>query len=168
MEKSIANRLKRVRDVLETDGAEALIETHPPNIYYLSGFTGDAGILLVQPTSVTLFTDGRFTIQAKQEAPGIRTHIHRGGPLVGSIGAYLRRKTRPRVAISPARLSLSNWTILKKAAGKGVRWVASDGIVDRLRAAKEATEIDRIRAPARAGSKAMDETIRLVDPGVME
>jgi Xaa-Pro aminopeptidase len=55
MEKSIANRLKRVRDVLESEGADALLETHSPNIYYLSGFTGDAGILLVQPTSVRAF-----------------------------------------------------------------------------------------------------------------
>jgi Xaa-Pro aminopeptidase len=168
MEKSIANRLKRVRDALETEGADALLETHPPNIYYLSGFTGDAGILLVQPTSVTLFTDGRFTIQAKEEAPGVRTHIHRGGSLVGSVGAYLRRKNRIRVAISPARLSLANWTILKKAAGKGVRWVASDGIVDRLRAVKDAAEIDRIRDAARVGSEVMEETIHLVRPGVTE
>src|SRR3984893_2233795 len=168
MEKSIANRLKRVRDALETEGADALLETHPPNIYYLSGFTGDAGILLVQPSSVTLFTDGRFTSQAKQEAPGVRTHIHRRGPLVGSIGAYLRRKNRIRVAISPARLSLANWTILKKAAGKGVRWVAPDGIVDRLRAVKDASEIDKIRDAARVGSEVMQETMRLVRPGVTE
>src|SRR5260370_7148047 len=119
MEKSIANRLKRVRDVLETDGAEALIETHPPNIYYLSGFTGDAGILLVQPASVTLFTDGRFTIQAKQEAPGVRTHIHTGGPLVGSIGAYLRRKARLLGAISPPPLSLPTCTSPNKLTGPG-------------------------------------------------
>src|ERR1700681_1837270 len=168
MDKAIASRLKRVRDALETEGADALLETHPPNIYYLSGFTGDSGILLVQPTSVTLFTDGRFTIQAKEEAPGVRTHIHRGGPLVGSIGAYLRKKNRMRVAISPARLSLANWTILKKAAGKGVRWVAPDGIVDRLRAVKDAAEIDRIRDAARVGSEVMEETIRLVRPGVSE
>jgi Xaa-Pro aminopeptidase len=168
MEKTIAGRLKRVRKVLGTEGADALLETHPANIYYLSGFTGDAGILLVQPASVTLFTDGRFTIQAKQEVPGVRTHIHTGGPLVGSIGAHLRRKSRLRVAISPARLSLADWTILKKAAGKGIRWVAADGIVDRLRTVKDAGEIERIRDAARVGSEVMEETIRLVRPGVTE
>ena len=168
MEKTIAGRLKRVRKVLGTEGADALLETHPANVYYLSGFTGDAGILLVQPASATLFTDGRFTIQAKQEAPGVRTHIHTGGPLVGSIGAYLRRKSRLRVAISPARLSLANWTILKKAAGKGIRWVAADGIVDRLRTVKDAGEIERIRDAARVGSEVMEEAIRLVRPGVTE
>jgi Xaa-Pro aminopeptidase len=149
-------------------GANTLLETHPPNIYYLTGFTGDSGILLVQPASVTLFTDGRFTIQAKEEAPGVRTHIHRGGPLVAAIAAYLRRKNRIRAAISPSRLNLANWTILKKAAGKDVRWLAVDGLVDRLRAIKDASEIDRIRDAAQVGSEVMEEVIRLVRPGVTE
>ena len=168
MEKTIAGRLQRVRAALEIAGADTLLESHPPNVYYLTGFTGDAGILLVQPTSMTLFTDGRFTIQAKDESPGVRVHIHRGSPLAASIGSYLRRKNRIRVAISPLRLSLANWTILKKTAGKGVRWVAADGIADRLRAVKDATEIDRIRDAARVGSEVMEETIRLVRPGVTE
>jgi len=168
MEKTIFSRLKRVRQALEAAGADTLLETHPPNIYYLSGFTGDAGILLVQPASATLFTDGRFTIQAKQEAPGVRTQIHRGGPLAGAVGAYLRRKKRIRVALSPARLSLANWTILKKTAGKNIRWAACDGIVDRLRAVKDDVEIDRIRDAARVGSEVMEETIQLVRPGVTE
>jgi Xaa-Pro aminopeptidase len=168
MEPMIVGRLKRVRNALEAVGANTLLETHPQNIYYLTGFTGDSGILLVQPASVTLFTDGRFTIQAKEEAPSVRAHIHRGGPLVSSIAAYLRRKNRIRAAISPSRLNLANWTILKKAAGKGVRWLAVDGLVDRLRAIKDASEIDRIRDAAQVGSEVMEEAIRLVRPGVTE
>jgi len=168
MEAMMVDRLKRVRLALEAAGANTLLETHPANIYYLSGFTGDSGMLLVEPSSVTLFTDGRFTIQAREEAAGVRTHIHRGGPLVASIGAYMRRKSRLRAAISPSRLSLADWTVLKKGGGKGVRWVAVDGLVDRLRAVKDRSEIDRIRDAARIGSEVMEETIRLVRPGVSE
>src|ERR1700719_310140 len=85
-EAMIVDGLKRVRLALEAAGATTLLETQPANIYYLSAFTGDSGMLLVEPSSVTLFTDGRFTIQAKGEAPGVRTHIHRGGPIVASVG----------------------------------------------------------------------------------
>jgi Xaa-Pro aminopeptidase len=167
METMIANRLKRVRQALEAAAANALLETHPPNVFYLSGFTGDSGVLLIESSSVTLFTDGRFTIQAKEEARGIRVQIHRGS-LLGAIGNYLRRKKRIRAAIAPSRLSLAGWNVLKKAAGKGVRWVAIDGLVDQLRAVKDASEIDRIREAARVGSEVMEETIRLVRPGVTE
>ena len=158
----IANRLKRVRQALEAAGANVLLETHPPNVYYLSGFTGDSGMLVVEHSSVTLFTDARFTIQAREEAPGVRTHIHRGGPLLASIGNSLRRKRRMRASIAPSRLSLAGWSVLKKAAGKGVRWLEIDGLVDRLRAVKDASEIERIRDAARVGSEVMEETIRPV------
>lgn len=168
MEAIIAKRLKRVRHSLEAAGANALLETHPANVYYLSGFTGDSGMLLVEPLSVTLFTDGRFTIQARAEAPGVRTQIHRGGSLMAPVGAYLRRRSRLRVAVAPARVSLAGWTALKKAAGKGARWLAVDGLVDQHRAVKDESEIDRIRDAARVGSEVMEETIRLVRPGVTE
>jgi Xaa-Pro aminopeptidase len=168
METMIANRLKRVRHALEAAEANTLLETHPPNIYYLSGFTGDSGVLLVEPSSATLFTDGRFTIQAKQESPGIRTHLHRGGPLLAAIGEYLRRKRGIRAAIAPSRLSLAGWDVLKKTGGKGTRWLAIDGVVEQLRAVKDASEISRIRDAARVGSEVMEETIRLVRPGVTE
>jgi Xaa-Pro aminopeptidase len=168
MEAVIANRLKRVRDALEAAGANTLLEGHPANVYYLSGFTGDSGMLLVEPSSVTLFTDGRFTIQAKGEAPGVRTHIHRGGPIVASVGTYLHRKSRIRAVISPSRFTLADWTGLKKAGGKGIRWLALDGLVDKLRAVKDASEIDKIRDAARVGSEVMEETIRMVQPGVRE
>src|ERR1700751_3306757 len=46
---------------------DALLVSALPNIRYLSGFTGDNGLLLVTPESQTLFTDPRFTIQAAQE-----------------------------------------------------------------------------------------------------
>jgi Xaa-Pro aminopeptidase len=164
----IANRLKRVRRDLEAAGANLLLETHPPNVYYLSGFTGDSGMLLVEQSSVTLFTDSRFTIQAKEEAPGIRTHIHRGGSLLAAAGESLRRKRRIRAAIDTSRLSLAGWNALRKGAGKGVRWLAKDGMVDRLRAVKDTSEINRIRDAARVGSEVMEEAIRLVRPGVTE
>jgi Xaa-Pro aminopeptidase len=167
METMIADRVKRARQALEAAGANALLETHPPNVYYLSGFTGDSGILLLESSSVTLYTDGRFTIQAREEARDIRTQIHRGS-LLAAIGDYLRRKKRLRVAIAPSRLTLGGWTVLKKAAGKSVHWVAVDGVVEQLRAVKDASEIDQIREAARVGSEVMEETIRLVRPGVTE
>jgi Xaa-Pro aminopeptidase len=168
MKAIIATRLKRVRRALEAAGTNMLVETHPPNVYYLSGFTGDSGVLLVETSSVRLFTDGRFTIQAREEAPGIRTHIHSGGPLLAAVGDHMRGKRHIRAAIAPSRLSLAGWNILKRAGGKGVRWLAIDSLVDQLRAVKDASEIERIRDAARVGSEVMEETIRLIRPGVTE
>jgi Xaa-Pro aminopeptidase len=147
--------------------AGAYLETHLPNIYYLCGFSGDSGALLVDPNSAALFTDGRFTIQAREETHGIRVHIHTG-PLVEAVGKHLKGKARQRVAISPSRLSLADWKAIGKASGGNVKWLALDGLVEGLRAVKDASEIDRIRDAARVGSQVMEEAIALIRPGVTE
>jgi Xaa-Pro aminopeptidase len=147
--------------------AGAYVETHLPNIYYLCGFSGDSGALLVDPNSAALFTDGRFTIQAREETHGIRVHIHTG-PLVEAVGKHLKGKARQRVAISPSRLSLADWKAIGKASGGNVKWLALDGLVEGLRAVKDASEIDRIRDAARVGSQVMEEAIALIRPGVTE
>jgi Xaa-Pro aminopeptidase len=167
MQTHATTRLKRLRHALEAQGVSALLETHLPNIYYLSGFSGDSAALLVDSSSATLFTDGRFTIQAKEESPGFRVRIHRG-PLLEAVGEHLQKKGRARLAVSPSHLTLSAWKVIKKTAGRNVSWVGVDGIVDQLRAVKDSFEIEQMRAAARLGSEVMDETIRLIRPGVTE
>jgi Xaa-Pro aminopeptidase len=84
------------------------------------------------------------------------------------VSEYLRRKRGLRVAIAPSRITLAEWTLLKKGVGKGVRWLAVDGVVDQLRGLKDASEISQIREAARLGSEVMEETIRWIRPGVTE
>jgi Xaa-Pro aminopeptidase len=88
--------------------------------------------------------------------------------LLEAVGEHLHKKGRSRVAVSPSKLTLADWKIVKKAAGKSVSWVAVDAIVDLLRSVKDSSEIDRMREAARVGSEVMDETIRLIRPGVTE
>src|SRR6202140_26095 len=147
MPTNTTSRLKRLRHALDTAGAGTLLETHLPNIYYLCGFSGDSAALLVDPTSATLFTDGRFTIQAKEETRGIRVHIHQG-PLLQAVGEHLRARKRHRVAVSPSRLTLAGWKALRKAAGGNLKWLAVDGMVEGIRAIKDAGEIEAMRDAA--------------------
>jgi Xaa-Pro aminopeptidase len=164
---SHTSRLKRLRHALDAAGVNTHLETHLPNIYYLCGFTGDSGALLVDSSSVTLFTDGRFTIQAKEETHSVRVHIHKG-PLLEAVGHHLKTRRRQKVAIAPSRISLGGWKALRKAAGANLKWLAVDGMVERLRAVKDASEVARIRDAAILGSQVMDEAIRLIRPGVTE
>lgn len=62
--KQLAARLPE----LEVDG---LVVTHPPNVRYLSGFTGSNGQLLVTLPKAVFFTDGRYTEQGAKEAPDL-------------------------------------------------------------------------------------------------
>jgi len=86
------------------------------------------------------------------------------GSLLAAVGAELQRKKHGRVAISPSRLSLAGWDMLKKSAGKSARWVRVEALVDELRAVKDPSEIDRLRDAARLGSEVMGEAIHSSSP----
>ncbi len=59
--------MDRLRSFFSARKADALLVTHLPNIAYLCGFTGSNGVLLVETSSATLFTDSRYTFQAREQ-----------------------------------------------------------------------------------------------------
>ena len=81
-------RLARARLALEQSDLDALLVTHLPNIRYLCGFTGSAGVLLVSRSKgPVFFTDGRYTQQAQEEVKGAAIKIRPGkSALAGSLG----------------------------------------------------------------------------------
>jgi Xaa-Pro aminopeptidase len=46
---------------------DALLLSSPPNVRYLTGYTGSNGMALLTPDSLTLFTDPRYAIRAREE-----------------------------------------------------------------------------------------------------
>ncbi len=148
-------------------GADALLVTHLPNVFYLCGFSGSAGALLVEPGRVTLFTDGRYILQSREEATGARVRISRG-PLLDAVGEHLRKRGKARVAFEPARVSVTQMGELERTAGKRVRWLGLANSVEDLRAVKDADEIARMRQAARLGCEVFAEILPLVKPGVRE
>ncbi|HLG05822.1 MAG TPA: aminopeptidase P family N-terminal domain-containing protein, partial [Gemmatimonadales bacterium] len=55
---------------LEELGLDLLLVGHPPNLRYLTGFTGSAGMLLMHRDRAVLITDSRYAGQAPAEARG--------------------------------------------------------------------------------------------------
>ena len=64
-------RQKQLAALLRLGGFNALLVTHLPNVRYLCGFTGTAGVLLFQASDrshkMTFYTDGRYSQQAHEE-----------------------------------------------------------------------------------------------------
>src|SRR5256714_5330153 len=83
------SRLKRVKAAIEQRRLDALLVTHLPNVRYLCGFTGSAAALLVDNSQTTLFTDGRYTTQARAEVQRSRVIIGRKAPLL-TAGEWLQ------------------------------------------------------------------------------
>ena len=78
-------RLNRVRKLLATHNQEGLLVTGLPNVRYLSGFEGSNGVLLIVMDDAVLYTDGRYAIQAHQQACGVGVTVVNGRFLVGVV-----------------------------------------------------------------------------------
>jgi Xaa-Pro aminopeptidase len=162
-----ATRVAAVRRAAAKAGAESLLVTHQPNVLYLCGFTGSSGALLVGRGRPVLFTDGRYAIQARAEAPGAAVVIQ-GGSLWAAVGQRLRAAKLKRAGFEPSHLSVTQAQDLRRAAGNSVRWTPVPSVVEDLRSIKSPEEIALIRRAARLISRVFEETLPFVKPGVRE
>lgn len=148
--------------------ADALLVTHLPNIQYLCGFSGSAGLLLVEPHRSTLFTDSRYTFQARGEVFDARVAIASAGPLAVLGDALGARRGRLRLGYAPAQVTVAQRAALEKRASGRIRWVAAAGAVEKLRAIKDPSELATMREAALLISDVFRSILPQVRVGVAE
>lgn len=163
-------RVQQARASLAELGAQALVVTHLPNVFYLCGFTGSNGALLILPDSVHLFTDSRYTLQSRQEAQVTQAHVDRASVAeqAGKLLRTLRSSKRLTVALESAHVTLQDSLSLKAAAGSKFEWKPSVGLVEAIREIKSPAELQAMRDAAKLGSEVMTEAISLIKPGITE
>ena len=63
----VGARAGRLRAELASAECEALLVTRLPNVRYLTGFSGSAGMVLVTSSELVLVTDGRYATQSREQ-----------------------------------------------------------------------------------------------------
>ena len=65
----INSRLSLIRRKMADSNIDGLLVTSRENVYYLSGFSGTSGDLLITNDTAYILCDFRYKIQATQQAP---------------------------------------------------------------------------------------------------
>src|SRR6516164_3638297 len=162
-----AKRRRELLRTLDERGLDCLLVIHPANRYYLTGFTGESGVLVVGGAGTTLLTDGRFTVQAKEETRGVRVELQQGA-LYGALGEFLRKRGMRRVGFDPGQWTVAQLKTMRKAAGAKCRAAEAGGIVERLRKRKDEQELGVMRRAAVLAGEVLESTLKLIRPGVRE
>jgi Xaa-Pro aminopeptidase len=145
----------------------ALLVTNPANWYYLTGFTGESGALVLTGKRATLITDGRFMVQGREEMSGV--HIaQQKGSLLESTGQFLKETKCRKVGFDPGQISVSQLQNLRKAAGRGVSWVPTAGKVESLRMQKDSAELAQMRKAAVLADEVIKLGVKMLKPGIRE
>ena len=160
-------RQRRVKQALDARRLEALLVTHLPNIRYLCGFTGSAGVLLVANGRFTFFTDGRYREQARTEVQGARVVVPKGPILDAAARAVADLKIRS-VGLESEHVSVVAEARIARTLRTRTRLRQTLGLVAEHRMVKESAEVECLRAAVKLGSSLFDGAVASIHPDVAE
>ncbi len=166
MREELQLRQRRLASDLGPHRLDALIVSSNAGIRYLSGFSGSNALLLVTREDSRLFTDPRYELQASVEC-ACRITVAKG-PLTAPLAAWIRRLRLRRIGFDPAHVSYALFEQLDKELPDAARLVPVSGLVEHRRMVKSAEEIARIRRSVETASRAFEETLPLIRPGIRE
>ncbi|MGH9547638.1 MAG: M24 family metallopeptidase [Terriglobales bacterium] len=167
-------RQQRLQNSLSVHRLEALLVTHTPGIRYLCGFTGSAGVLVITGKGRALFTDGRYTAQARAEVEGAKIVIARKG-LLEAAAAWLsanikngRRASRTRIGIEAEHVTVAARSRLAGVLPSGFLLREAPALIEQARMVKDEEEIACLRSAVILGSTLFDRALETIRPGVRE
>ena len=155
-----------MRVALDDEGLDALLVTHLPNIRYLTGFSGSAGLLLVRSDGTVLITDFRYAVQAPQEAgDAAQVEIDQKSAW-DRLGKVLAAAPVGSIGIEAQAITVRD---AERVGGlTRARLVPATDLVERLRAVKSPEEIAAVRAAATLAQDALAELLPTVRTGQTE
>lgn len=178
-------RLSRVRGELHAAALDAFVVTHPPNVRYLTGFSGSAGLVVVTQTRCHLVVDFRYTIAARAaiaSSPDLESAVSVVVPPESydeTLVALLREADASRIGIEAAYMPVSRFNRLSGSLANGAPTphstpdpcpvlVPTERLVERGRVIKDAGEIGTLREAGRRIATAAFEVPALVREGRSE
>jgi Xaa-Pro aminopeptidase len=164
-------RQKKLREQFASAGLDTLLVSHLPNIRYLCGFTGSAGLLLVSETESVFLTDVRYDTQGREEVKGAKVVIVRKAllnALAEWVGSHRKRSNRWTVGIEAEHLTVAERKRLAEVLPSGVRLRNAPALVERARMVKDADELEKIRAAVRLGAALFNRALEVLRSGIEE
>jgi len=166
----VNNRLQKLRSQFAEKEIDAIFVTQSENRRYLSGFDGSAGFLIISAQKAVLATDFRYTEQAITEAPDFE--ILRIANNIGDwFPSLIREMGIKKPGFEACDVSFHFHRQLNDALKKkrlAVKMVPVNGMVEAVRAVKEAGEIELIKKSAAITDTAYEHVARTIKPGITE
>jgi Xaa-Pro aminopeptidase len=163
-------RKRRAVAAAKTASVDGMLITHLPDVRYLCGFTGSSAALVLVGERAVLFTDGRYTAQAKMEAAGTKVVIAKK-PAVIAACEWIEAAGVRRCGFDAAHTTVAALETMRKAVSSKVRrgmFVAVGSVVARMREVKDKDEIARVRAAAQVGCELFDGMLTYLEAGLTE
>ncbi len=168
--KSGSKRLRKLRTSIAERGLDALLLSQPKNLFYISGFTGSSGWLLISGQNAILATDFRYVEQAKRESPDFeiiqtKRELRDWFPsLVSDLGWH-------KLGFEADFISYEGYHKLSEAIETkqaNLELTPTTGIVEQLRSIKDSKELGFITKAVELVDAAFEQAKAIIRPGITE
>ena len=163
-------RIEKLRKELVRKEVDAIFISQPDDRFYLSGFTGSAGYLLITQDKAIIATDFRYVEQVKMQSPDFTLF-----QITGRAAEWFPRFIDPvemlRLGFEAGDVTFAFYRDLNQILDKfrpRLHLVPLEGVVEGLRAVKDPEEIALIQHAADIGDKAFNSVTARLKPGVTE
>jgi Xaa-Pro aminopeptidase len=162
-------RLRSLRRQMKQQGIESLLVTHLPDVRYLCGFTGSNAFLGITANRATMFTDGRYIAQARQETSGAKVVI---APKSAANEAcqWLATSGVRHCSFDPETTTVAGLSFYRKAipGHRGFFQPLAAPLVPNLRLIKDEDEVLLMKQAAELGVELFHELLPQLQPGMPE
>ncbi len=158
----------KLTDILDKKQIDAILVSDGYNMRYLSGFTGATGYLLITRNSRHLFTDSRYTLAAKAQAPDYEvTEVDGGRNYDILINNVIRDEKLETIGFESNVIKYSTYMRLKEKLNAKALFPLNDELT-KLRRIKTPEEIEKLRRAEHIGDIAFSEVLHHIKPGITE
>ena len=150
----MSGRARRAIGLLPDAGIDAMLVTDLVNVRYLTGYTGSNGLVLIGEGGCTFVTDFRYVEQAAAEVAPEFERRHGERDLLEAVEDPLPGGP-VRLGFEEAHMSVRAHRRLRELLPERVELVGVVDVIERLRAVKEAAEVDSMRGAAALADDAL-------------
>jgi Xaa-Pro aminopeptidase len=159
------NRIEKVLALLNTMELDACLLKGMDNIFYLTGFRGTEGTLLVTKGDVFLLTDFRYITHAQEVTHGIKiVEIRDKRNVLGELCSQYGIRKIGFDSIHATFFTFKKWS----ESVENVEFVPLDTAIEEIRKNKEPEEIDSIVKAIDIATKAFTDVFTMIHPGQTE
>lgn len=157
------NRIPELRKLIKN--VDAFIITELNNIFYLSGFTGSSGILVVTQKNAVFFTDFRYKEQSAFEVKNADIVIIKSSLWEETLVHKIFKNTK-KIGFEP-HIEYATYEYIKKNS-KGKKVIPLKNKIETLRITKDASELTLIKKACKIADDSFNSLLPHIKPGITE
>lgn len=172
-----AQRIARVREACQQQGIDDFIARDNMNIYWMTAFDDifdpdRAHALLVTPNGATMHTDSRYSTNCLDRVERIGSSVaiddERKSHAVFARDIVQKEGEGRKLGIEDDITLAEYRKVVSELEGSGIQLVETAGLVNGLRAVKDARELARMKAAQKITDDAFSHIIEFIKPGMTE